>query len=390
MPITRKTQVVTTPQSARSSTLAAPGADPLRRAAIMNAEVLAQAARLTQAGRGGGTVTTQGRMAHSPIARPTVPLRPAPAPGRLPPLPMLTRGPGPTSQPRVVEPVAGVPRGMVGTLAGPVLPIVLVNLATTAGLGAELPAALPKLLEAWLESLHIFASVWGAQIRARIASSPTDRAPDEVAVNFRDTLPDPTAAALHQVVAGVPDIELALADFDDLFVGPDSLAVGGDHELKETLVDAGANGWKDRGNGSSEAEEVVDRVQDTVLTSSDGVSLANFLLPSAWIPGSPGPWDYASVLTAQDGVTPEGYVILASSPTDPHDLMGEERERNARDTRRGAQLVELTDPQSYVRLYAYAHFSARRHTQKSHPWSRLSRRGVQLLPLPAPAEGSHT
>jgi hypothetical protein len=43
----------------------------------------------------------------------------------------------------------------------------------------------------------------------RVASSPTDRLAGEVAVNFRDTIPEaPGALAYHQVTNGVPDIEI--------------------------------------------------------------------------------------------------------------------------------------------------------------------------------------
>jgi hypothetical protein len=292
----------------------------------------------------------------------------------------------------LVQPVApALLRATVEPAAEP-LPIVLVNLASTAGLGAQLPGALPKLMEAWLESINgIFASYYGGQIRMRVAKAPADRAKDEIAINFRDALPDPEHAALHQVVNGVPDIELGLADFDDLFTGPLAVSVGGDQELKATIRDKGANGWKDRGDGTSEAEDVVDRVQDTLIESSTGVSLANFLLDAAWIPGSPGPWDYDEVLTSQQGLTPGGFVVLAASPTDPPRPSRTAREELARRTV-DARLVELTDAQANVHLYALAPFSPRMQTRRSHPWSRVYRRGARLLPqptaAPAPTGGS--
>src|ERR1700722_19822955 len=73
----------------------------------------------------------------------------------------------------------------------------------------------------------------------RVAASPTDRQPNEIACNFRDTIPEaPDALAYHQVTNGVPDIEIGCDLFSTLSSGSEALSVGVSHEVFETKRDA--------------------------------------------------------------------------------------------------------------------------------------------------------
>lgn len=88
------------------------------------------------------------------------------------------------------------------------------------------------------------------------------------------------------------------------------------HEMAETIGDPGANRSADRTDGSEEAIELSDRVEDTMYLKK-GVWMSNFLLQSAFDPGAPGPYSFLDVgkpketwlLPTYDAVTPGGYVI---------------------------------------------------------------------------------
>ena len=140
-----------------------------------------------------------------------------------------------------------------------------------------------------------FAGAWGSpSISIRVGKSLLDRSEREVAVNFRDTIPVEGALAYHLVTNGVPDIEIGVDLFESIDAGAESVSVGGGHEVLEMIGDPGANGWKEKqdGTGCMVTEEVVDVVQNTFYAGVGGISVPNFLLPSYFIPASKGPWDY--------------------------------------------------------------------------------------------------
>jgi hypothetical protein len=246
---------------------------------------------------------------------------------------------------------------------------VLVDLTTSATPAALKPAAaFADMIAAFSEQIAgEFGAAWGDQdVTFRVASSPTDRATDENAINCRDTIPEaPDALAYHQVVGGVPDIEIGIDLFSALTTGPESVSSGIDHELLETLRDAGANGWKDRQDESGEmdAEEVCDFVQNTGYAASNGVMLSNFVRPSFFVPGSSGPWDYLGVMTSQYDVS-SGYGIQAPSPSAESQIGG---------------LRPHTPPPSMSRLpHIVGTLSETQRKRKAHRYSRASRRGVKL------------
>lgn len=258
----------------------------------------------------------------------------------------------------------------------------------------DVAAALPSILAALLESVgpgSAFAACWGdLNVKIRIATSPTDRSTSEYAINFRATLPEaPGAAAYHFVVNGVPDLEIGTGHFASLTSGSDAASAGADHELKETLIDMGANGWKDTGAGQVVAEETCDPVQNTGYAASNGVMLSNFVLPSAFIPGSPGPWDYCGAIASQDQIaSPDpsvGYAVVADSPQNVTQVGGA---APATSSPPANLLAEHVHPNGR-RVRAVGGLTDRQRTRKAHPWSRTHRRGVRGLELPSsPASSS--
>jgi hypothetical protein len=89
-----------------------------------------------------------------------------------------------------------------------------------------------------------------------------------------------------------------------------------DHEVCEQIVDpfcsfASSGVWN--GKQAFLALETSDPVEDDLYTGLGGVSLSNFILPSWFVPGSKGPWDYLSKLSGPLTLSVGGYVSWFSS-----------------------------------------------------------------------------
>jgi hypothetical protein len=143
-------------------------------------------------------------------------------------------------------------------------------------------------------------------------------------VFFRDARDDdpPDAFAYHSAGDnGRPEIHVLCdrildepgADFDDV-----SIAAG--HEIIETEGDEYANIWSDRGDGTEEPHELVDRVQGgsyaVDVKHRDGstrqMRVTNFLLPAAFDDGAPDgtKFDFLGKLTAPRQVDIGGYTTV--------------------------------------------------------------------------------
>lgn len=205
-------------------------------------------------------------------------------------------------------------------------------------------------------------------IAFRVSTGPADRQPNEVGINFRDNLTEaPGALAYHQVIAGVPDIEIGTDLFSSLGEGSESVSCGVSHEVLETFGDQGANGWKELQNGTGQmgAEEVCDPVQNTFYSATNGMALSNFVLPAYFVPQAAGPWDFLIKLAAHtdDEIKKYGYEIQAGAPTNTSEVSGF-RGLNIHHGRTVFVVgAELTEKQC---------------KRKSHPYSRTYRRGVRL------------
>jgi hypothetical protein len=251
---------------------------------------------------------------------------------------------------------------------------VLIDHTTSATPDALKPApAFERMTAAWLEQIEgPFADAYGEQcVSFRIAANESDRQANEIAINFRDTIPEaPGALAYHTVVNGIPDIELGVDLFSDLTTTQESVSSGGSHELLELLQDIGANEWADRQDASGEmdAKESCDFVQNTGYAASNGVWLSNFVLPSFFIPQAPGPWDDMGVMTSQYDVS-NGYGIQGNSPNNITQIGGA---KLGLATHRGRS------------FYIVGNLTEVQRKRKSHPYSRTYRRGVRLGAIAAP------
>jgi hypothetical protein len=109
-----------------------------------------------------------------------------------------------------------------------------------------------------------------------------------------------------------------------------------------------------------DAEEACDFVQNTGYPADNGAWLSNFVLPTFFLPGSAGPWDYLGVMKTQEDVS-HGYGILAAAPTVTTEATITKIEGAARRRAYITHTGSLTLAQ------------ARR---KAHPYSRAHRRGI--------------
>jgi len=245
------------------------------------------------------------------------------------------------------------------------LAFVIFDQSGSTSLTAEVLSTIAQGLDTWLN--EDVAPVWGGGYVVRVASAgeePNSMGPLDCPAIIRPSLPEaPNAAAYHsRTSAGAPVIYAALDEFSTFTEGDGALSEGLGHEFVETLVDPGANQWCDRNDSSEEAKEASDRVQGTSYVKA-GVSVPNFLLPSAFFPNAPPPYDFRGVLQAQTDQTPAGYVILR---------------------RQGAELQErsrghvVTIDRRVVVVGDLSTMSAKTLARKRNPISRTWRRGARL------------
>jgi hypothetical protein len=215
------------------------------------------------------------------------------------------------------------------------------------------------------------APVWGGTYQSRPSSltDGSDIGPGEAGVFYQDNLDAvPGAAAYHDRTAdGRPIIYIALSQFTDFFQGSMAVSAGGGHEGAEVVGDVGANFWSDRLDGTEEALELCDRLEGTDY-QKNGVMVPNFLYPSAFDPGSSGPYDKQGILTAVDGMTPGGYVILRQQGAQVAPAMSD-----------GKKIIAVVFKLSVVvKGFDKAKMHPLALARKQHHSSRTYRRGVRL------------
>lgn len=194
------------------------------------------------------------------------------------------------------------------------------------------------------------------------------------AVRIVNTMPDvPNAAALHDRNADGSAIIYVMRDeFSDFTSGENAMSEGIGHELAETIGDLGANRWADRPDGSEEALEECDRLQGSRYAKS-GITVPDFLLPSAWSPGAPRPYSHLDVLENQYDMTPDGYVILRQQGAivQPTATKNEHRLVFGKTIlAHGPGLAKLKAPTD--------RYTASKLARKRHPISRTFARGCRI------------
>lgn len=238
---------------------------------------------------------------------------------------------------------------------------VLIDLTTSKTPAAMKPAPhFTAIIDALFEqAMGPYAAHHGTPVISFRVGTDADRKPNEIAIHFRDDIPEaPGALAFHQVVNGIPDIEIGVDLFTNIMSDSDGLLSGVSHELLELFGDAGGNGWKDRQNSERkmDAEELCDFVQNTGYKASNGGHVSNFVLPSFFIPGSAGPWDFLGVMKFQYDYS-NGYGMVASEPSTVKQVMG---------------------MHAHMPLEIHGELTELQKKRKSHPYSRTYRRGLRL------------
>lgn len=181
-------------------------------------------------------------------------------------------------------------------------------LIAESGLTGSLAA---QLTPAWLTraagALNIqlqrdVAGYWPLAMRAfvRVASSPTDIGPGEIAFAILPSLPNaPGAVAYHDVNGNaVPTAFLGLDTCSTL----DDVSIAISHEIVETIGDAACDLWVDDGQGSEWAAELCDAVESNSygINLGDGqppIRVSDFLAPGFFAPNSAGPYNFLTVAT---------------------------------------------------------------------------------------------
>jgi len=266
---------------------------------------------------------------------------------------------------------------MSSPAADPTLAFVLVDLTTDITPTSMRPTPqFDAMIAAWLAQIEKdYAPHHGAPCVSFRVAAAVERLPNEIAINFRDSIPEaPGALAYHSVTNGVPDIEIGVDLFSTLTTGVESVSSGVSHELLELLGDIGANQWADLddGSGKTRAHEMCDPVQNTGYDGAGGVSVSNFVLPSYFIPGAAAPYDFLGVMPSPTDLS-HGYEIQATAPTDAAQVDGEEATPPTTPT--GAR------PEAARRLAVLAGADKLTELQKRRKagrYSRTYRRGVRL------------
>ncbi len=180
-----------------------------------------------------------------------------------------------------------------------------------------------------------FAPAWGFAAPAVVLAVG---AASEIECKLRDAADgDPVdALAYHTVEGGAPTVHVLVdrildqpgATLDDV-----SCALG--HELMELLGDPFCDDWSDRGDGTEEPRELVDRVQGgryrKTLTLSTGaqveLAVSNFLLPAAFNDEAPEgtKYDWCGTLRNPRDVAPGGYHVVRRSGGGAATVFGDRR-----------------------------------------------------------------
>jgi hypothetical protein len=208
---------------------------------------------------------------------------------------------------------------------------------------------------------------YGGRAYVRVgALNDVDPHTDAVRVNvrIRDSFPDePGAGGWHEDDSGTLVIWISREYSPSFLMGPFSLAEVITHELDENQGDPGTNRYADRGLNATicEAFELSDRLEGTAWKTPNGCEVSNWLLPSAFEPGAPAPYDFVGVLKGQFDTTPGlGWAITrtvgnllgsaAMQGTIHASQVGRRRHPSSRAFRRG---LRLAPPESDPEIVVY-------------------------------------
>lgn len=221
------------------------------------------------------------------------------------------------------------------------------------------------------------AAFWGMPAGGcliRAGRDPLDVETNEIPDHTRLTIDEaPTAIAYHTVNGlAVPDIEDGFSLSNGLWI-PGGWLGAQSHEWAETLVNPATDLWVADGAGKLYAREACDAIemQSWLLELPDGTSgyVSNFLLPSFFERGAPGPYDYMTYAGIAGAVAPKGPFQTAAGNGGNYQIVetdaGDATQVHAMRARSQRVVVAIGD-------------TSRRLAKKRHQSSRPYRIGLRL------------
>lgn len=171
------------------------------------------------------------------------------------------------------------------------------------------------LIQALTKQLDEVASDWDVTPPAAVhqAGVGDTLLPNEYEIGIWDNSDAPGAAGYHTTDPnGKPYGKVFRDATDGIRTGSFPLTCIASHEAIELLLDKSASDFSMRADGVTlDAIEGCDAVEDMMYSDDkNGCMLSDYLLPSAFDAGAPGPWDRMNILTDQYGTTPGGYRII--------------------------------------------------------------------------------
>jgi len=168
-------------------------------------------------------------------------------------------------------------------------------------------------------------------------------------VHIVDDLNDPGALGWHTIIAGLVVSKILAQDIN-------GTCITAGHEVFESLVDPGCDGWRKRGDGTQVALEVSDPVEgDAYPVTVAIMGETRTLLGSNWV--TPEWFDPAELdpLTVRDkmgrvrepfGLTTGGYIVVADSAGNETEVFARVRVQHADHRGEAAAGRKLARPDS--------------------------------------------
>jgi len=169
--------------------------------------------------------------------------------------------------------------------------------------------------EACNQQAREIAAAHGALYTPVVFLSSSDNLPADARIlTIRPEIDAPGALGYHDDQGGAIFAEVK-------YTGPDTSTTVS-HEICEELLDATCDLWAPFDDDHEQALEACDRVEGdsysqdaTVAGETRPVKLSNYLLPSAFKPGSVAPFDRMGKLFTWNDMTAGGYVIVRDITT---------------------------------------------------------------------------
>lgn len=174
-----------------------------------------------------------------------------------------------------------------------------------------------QIAAALTKQAQTFAADWNLDPQITVTADPKAAG---IPINVEDNGNVPNALGWHQTDPhGAPEAFVlagtVLSHGGTWISGANSVSAVASHELLELLGDLAANEFAYDGKSREWAIEMCDAVEMRSY-SILGVAVSDYLLPSYFNPGAPGPYDKLSVLTRGFTIDRGGYSIVSKAGTE--------------------------------------------------------------------------